>query len=312
MDTARAFTSGIHLCVVYDQTKFPRFKEGSSVILRNVIKKPDGVAVTSNTKVFPCAEVSVPEHIVNQAKNLLHPPPAPTKTVSEALNSPPKERVSIKGTITQEEATRQVFVREERVNVKNIYIEDATSKCKVALWRSFAEKDIRPGDYVHITDVVINTFRNEVSLTTTSKTKITKTDCPPEVKVKQAVSGCVDGENMTFLLEDDTILTMPLELVEVALPNVEKEEIEINVAINKPAYQQYPVRGEERYEAGKAVDGRKSDLSSWGGQCTASESYKRTATWTTTNNERLPGVTYPDEYSDYVTSNLCEVEVYGE
>lgn len=80
---------------------FPRFREGSSVILRNVIKKPDGVAVTSNTKVFPCAEVSVPEHIVNQAKNLLHPPPAPTKTVSEALNSPPKERVSIKGTITQ-------------------------------------------------------------------------------------------------------------------------------------------------------------------------------------------------------------------
>lgn len=29
-------------------------------------------------------------------------------------------------------------------------------------------------------------------------------------------------------------------------------------------------------------------------------------------NEREPGVTYPDEYSDYVTSNLCEVEVYCE
>lgn len=79
------------LCVVYDQTKFPRFREGSSVILRNVIKKPDEVAVTSNTKVFPCAEV-VPEHIVNQAKKSSAPPPAPTKTVSEALNSPPNER----------------------------------------------------------------------------------------------------------------------------------------------------------------------------------------------------------------------------
>lgn len=76
-----------------------------------------------------------------------------------------------------------MFVREERVNVKNvknIYIEDATSKCKLALWHSFAEKDIRPGEYVHITDVditdvVINTFRNnEVSLPTTSKTKITE------------------------------------------------------------------------------------------------------------------------------------------
>eukprot|EP00105_Crassostrea_gigas_P041994 XP_019926142.1 PREDICTED: multiple epidermal growth factor-like domains protein 10 [Crassostrea gigas] len=29
-------------------------------------------------------------------------------------------------------------------------------------------------------------------------------------------------------------------------------------------------------------------------------------------NEREPGVTYPDEYSDYVNSDLCEVEVYGE
>lgn len=71
-----------------------------------------------------------------------------------------------------------MFVREERVNVKNvknIYIEDATSKCKLALWHSFAEKDIRPVEYVQITDVVINTFRNnEVSLPTTSKTKITE------------------------------------------------------------------------------------------------------------------------------------------
>lgn len=68
-----------------------------------------------------------------------------------------------------------MFVTEERVNVKNIYIEDATSKCKLALWHCFAEKDIGPGEYVHITDVAINTFRNnEVSLPTTSKAKITE------------------------------------------------------------------------------------------------------------------------------------------
>lgn len=28
-------------------------------------------------------------------------------------------------------------------------------------------------------------------------------------------------------------------------------------------------------------------------------------------NERLKGVTYPDGYSDYVGSDLCEMEVYG-
>lgn len=59
------------------------------------------------------------------------------------------------------------------MNVKNIFIEDTTEKCKVALWREFANNDIKPGDFIEITDVVVNTFRNETSLTTTSKTKIT-------------------------------------------------------------------------------------------------------------------------------------------
>lgn len=53
------------LCVVYDQIKFLRFREGSLVILRNVIKKFDGVVVISNIKVFFCVEVSVFEYIVN-------------------------------------------------------------------------------------------------------------------------------------------------------------------------------------------------------------------------------------------------------
>ncbi|XP_061191610.1 uncharacterized protein LOC133199788 [Saccostrea echinata] len=216
-------------CTIYDNTKFARFMEGSSVILRNFIKKVDSIAVTTTTKLFPCNDVNVPQDISNRARILLNLPSAPTKPVSEALNSPPRVRVSIKGRIMQEEATREVFVKEERVKVKNIYIEDSTSKCKVALWHNFAEKDIRPGDYVQITDVVTNTFRNEVSLTTTAKSKITKTDCPAEVKIYQAISGYLDGDDVTFLLQDDSILSIPYELVEVALPDVKKNELESHI-----------------------------------------------------------------------------------
>lgn len=88
-------------CTVYDASKFPRFTEGKSIILRNIIKKVDAVMVTINTKVFPCGDVGVPNEIVRKAQIILNPPPAPTKPVSEALNSPPKVRVSIKGRIMQ-------------------------------------------------------------------------------------------------------------------------------------------------------------------------------------------------------------------
>lgn len=51
--------------------------------------------------------------------------------------------------------------------------EDSTKKCKIALWRNLADQAIRPGDYVEVSDCITNTFRNEVSLSTTSRTTIT-------------------------------------------------------------------------------------------------------------------------------------------
>ncbi|XP_065943736.1 uncharacterized protein [Magallana gigas] len=162
----------------------------------------------------------------------------------------------------------------------------------------------------------------------------------------------------------------------------------VNFALNKPAYQQYPLTTDSIYDASNAVDERKSDLRWNGGQCALSRS-GQTATWwvnlttihsihhitiyfTTNNkpwgpsnwrtkyflgfsvyvsnttdilqgtlcykddnftldtipavfnttcpvhgqyviyyNERLPGVTYPDGYSDRVASDICELEVYG-
>lgn len=62
---------------------------------------------------------------------------------------------------------------EENVKVKNIFLEDSTKKCKIALWRNLADQTIRPGDYVEVSDCITNTFRNEVSLSTTSRTTIT-------------------------------------------------------------------------------------------------------------------------------------------
>lgn len=59
------------------------------------------MVVTTTTKVFPTVAVEVPEHIDTQTRHILNPPPAPTKPVAEALKTPPKVRVSVKGRIVQ-------------------------------------------------------------------------------------------------------------------------------------------------------------------------------------------------------------------
>nr|XP_034317016.1 protein glp-1-like [Crassostrea gigas] len=52
-----------------------------------------------------------------------------------------------------------------------------------------------------------------------------------------------------------------------------------NIALHKPAFQQYPfIDGEASYDASRAVDGLKSDLSWSGGQCVLS-SGRHTAIW---------------------------------
>ncbi|XP_062595983.1 uncharacterized protein LOC134257373 [Saccostrea cucullata] len=215
-------------CTIYDSTKFPRFKEGQYLILRNVIKKTDGVVVTSNTKVFTCAPFAfeIPAAIQQRGREILNPPPAPVVNVKEALDSPPKARVTVRGKVVQEEATREVLFKEEKTKVKNIYIEDTSSRCKVALWRENTEENVRPGDYVQITDVVTNSYRNEVSLSTTFRTKISKIECPAETTTHECMSACIEDNTATFLLCDDTIITLPKQLVQVALPDVKVNDLE--------------------------------------------------------------------------------------
>lgn len=95
MNTVIADSSKVVKCVVYDAKKFHRFKAGTTIILRNIIRKPDGIAVTSATVIFPAPK---------RRKGwpfCIPPPPADVKTVEEALASPTKTKVSVRGKIIQ-------------------------------------------------------------------------------------------------------------------------------------------------------------------------------------------------------------------
>lgn len=54
----------------------------------------------------------------------------------------------------------------------------------------------------------------------------------------------------------------------------------MNIALRKPTYQLHPyIVNDATFDASNAVDGLKSDLSAWGGQCAITADGYRTATW---------------------------------
>ena len=52
-----------------------------------------------------------------------------------------------------------------------------------------------------------------------------------------------------------------------------------NMALRKSVWESRPWRGKENWGGDKALDGRYTNRSAFGGQCVISESFAKTATW---------------------------------
>ena len=72
----------------------------------------------------------------------------------------------------QEDEIKTVNVRGEEVKIKTILLKDDTDTAKITLWRDLATVDTRPGDYIQVTDVVINVYNKQTSLQTTSRSNV--------------------------------------------------------------------------------------------------------------------------------------------
>ncbi|KAH3798075.1 hypothetical protein DPMN_151665 [Dreissena polymorpha] len=72
----------------------------------------------------------------------------------------------------QEDEPREVQVQGGMVPIKTITVMDDSSKTQVTLWRDVVQSDVRPGDHVTITDVIVNSYQNVLSLSTTARSKI--------------------------------------------------------------------------------------------------------------------------------------------
>lgn len=68
----------------------------------------------------------------------------------------------------QEDMTKTVKVKGVDVNVKSVALKDETYSIKVSLWRNLSDSSI-VGKYLSITNVVVTSFNEEISVSTTSK-----------------------------------------------------------------------------------------------------------------------------------------------
>ena len=87
--------------VLYDQTKLDHFKIESTIILRNYNRKRNFLSGGKNLKVFKSTDLDINQNIIDNAKDILHPPPSPLISIAQAKLSPTKSKVSIKGIVTQ-------------------------------------------------------------------------------------------------------------------------------------------------------------------------------------------------------------------
>ena len=67
--------------------------------------------------------------------------------------------------------TKTVKVKGVDVCVKSVSLKDDTNTIKVSLWRELADKSV-VGKYLSVTNVVVTSFNDEISISTTSKTVI--------------------------------------------------------------------------------------------------------------------------------------------
>ncbi|KAJ8029051.1 ATP-dependent DNA helicase PIF1 [Holothuria leucospilota] len=183
---------------LYDPGKLNVMSVGATVMIANYILKPDkSVTLTTASKVFRCADMSIDEKFQSVADELINPPPKPIEPCRKVKLSPQKTMTSVQGKIIKDEAIKQVIVRGQTSTVRNIFVKDNSDEIEVALWRKAAETKAFLNDWVEITNVVVNPpndYHKEPFVASTQNTNIT---------VKAAPSITVEAEIVAFTIENE-------------------------------------------------------------------------------------------------------------
>lgn len=207
------------------------------MVLSNYVYRADPhptIVVTAVTRVMKTSVFAVPEDVELTAKAIANPAPAKIITIHDAKKRPIKSLVSIKGRIL-EEIIQTVQVRGTDVQVRNVRVKDGTEEVKVALWRDQVN-GCKVGEFLEFSNLVTNSYMDEVSLSTTQRTKIQPCDALPSMLTGTIIAYEKSEFGFSIMVEDgDTFQTVgiPINMVRDA-HECDENSVEDTLSIRLP------------------------------------------------------------------------------
>lgn len=120
-------------------------------------------------------------------------------------------------------------------------LEDNSGKCRLTLWRDHADSNVAVGSYVRATELVVQTYKDEKSLSTTYKTKLATIECPEETRDSILIAfekGDVvcsltfeEGENYPTYTVDLAVVQTALDCGEEAVEEALASMVPINTRV---------------------------------------------------------------------------------
>ncbi|XP_078518396.1 uncharacterized protein LOC144783134 [Lissotriton helveticus] len=212
---ALADKTGTMKCTCYQEELYEQTQSNCGLLIRNFIIKNKTILITKQTKVTKFPAMKIEEGLIQQAKNILHPPAPSASPIKDIKRATLKSLMTVSGTICGEEDVKTVFINGEDTPLKSITLKDATDDIKVTLWREATLFNIHLGDYVTLTHVTVHEFNAQKILNTTRHSKIEVT-APPQENIDIQIYGVESTKDETSMItirvtNTDVYQSMPIQ-----------------------------------------------------------------------------------------------------
>ncbi|KAK2882269.1 uncharacterized protein [Channa argus] len=191
----------------YGKKHYKEITEERCYLFRKMIKDENGVKINTLSKVSETTAIEVPEKIMIEARKLIQPE-RPVCSIAEIKAFVHEKIVSVEGTIKEIESVKQIKMKKikgKKTKRQDFQLEDDTGFIRICMWGENTEqsKGLLIGDSVKLLNVKINRYFENISLNSTSFTRLVKVQSTGIRNERIEILGIVKAKRTNTHLEVD-------------------------------------------------------------------------------------------------------------